>query len=349
MKILLVHPGATWSVHDLWQGVNDALRRAGVEVVDCALDGRLEFAARFLDYLYKKHQGKMPFPTLDDKIYMASTGILERAMFHLPDWVLIIGGCNVHPDGMALLRRAGMKVVTLLTESPYQFDQEKELVRRSNVVFTNERSAIESFRPYCERVYYWQHAMDTKRHLQHIGQAKVEDVPAHDVVFVGTGFIERINLLRGINLEDIDLGLYGEWSLLGSRAKLRKHIRGKLTANSKAAALYRKAKIGLNLHRSSVEYTRKTEHVLGAESMNPRCYELAAAGLFFISDYRAEMDDVFNGLVPTFETAKEAEGLIRYYLAHDQEREEIAAQLPALVQEETFDNRIKKILGVLQQ
>lgn len=317
-----------------------------MEVIHVALDGRLEFAARFLDFLYRRHQGRLPLPTMNDKIYMASATIVERALRFMPDWVLIVAGCNLHPDGLVLLLRAGMKLATILTESPYQFDQEKILAERCHVVFTNERTAIETFRPYCERVHYWQHAIDGDRHL---GPSDLTGVPAHDVVFVGTAFIERINLLRAIDWTDIDLGLYGEWSLLGSRNWLRRHLKGKLTANDRAAALYRKAKIGLNLHRTSVEYTRDTEHYSKAESMNPRCYELAAAGCFFITDWRAEIDDIFGDLVPTFRTAGEAEDLIYYYLEHDEERKAIAAELPALVQFETFDERITDLLDALMK
>jgi len=346
MKIMLVHPGATWSTHDVWWGVKEALERAGVELVHIALDGRLEFAARFLDFMYRRHQGRLPVPTMNDKVYMASAGMVERALRFMPDWVLIIAGGNLHPDGIALLRRARMKVAIILTESPYQFDQEEILAERCNVVFTNERTAVEAFRPYCERAYYWQHAIDGARHL---GSSDIADVPSHDVVFVGTGFIERIKLLRAIDWTDIDLGLYGEWTLLGSRNWLRRYVKEKLTANARAAALYRKAKIGLNLHRTSVEYECDTEHFSDAESMNPRCYELAAAGCFFITDWRAEIEDVFGDLVPTFKTAEEAENLIYYYLEHDDEREAIAAQLPDLVKHETFDERITDLLAVLNK
>jgi len=343
---MLVHPGATWSTHDIWWGVKQALERADVEVIHIALDGRLEFSSRFLDFLYRQHQGRMPPPTEDDKMYMASAGVIVRALRFMPDWILIIAGGNMHPDSLVLLRRAGMKLAIYLTESPYQFEQETIYAERCNVVFTGDRTAIEIFRQYCERIYYWRPAVDRDRHFV---LPDISDVPAHDVVFVGTGFIERINLLRGIDWRGIDFGLYGNWSLLGSRNWLRRHVTGGLTANEKAVALYHKAKIGLNLHRTSKEYKRDTKHVSGAETINPRCYELAAAGCFFITDWRAEMDDVFGDLVPTFKTAEEAESLIRYYLEHDDEREAIAKQLPDLMEHETFDDRIRDILAVLNQ
>jgi len=346
LSILLVHPGATWATQDVWWGIKEALERAGVKVVHIALDGRLEFAGRFLDFLYRRHQGRLSAPCVDDVVYMASAGIVERALRFMPDWVLIIAGGNMHPDGIALLRRARMKVAIILTESPYTFIQEKILAERCNVVFTNERTAVETFRPYCERTYYWQHAIDGDRHL---GPSDITDIPSYDVVFVGTGFIERINLLRAIDWAGIDLGLYGNWVLLGSRNWLRRYVKGTMIANERAVALYHKAKIGLNLHRTSADYKRDTEHFSDAESMNPRCYELAAAGCFFITDWRAEIEDVFGDVVPTFRTPEEAEDLIHYYLAHDEEREAIAEQLPRLVEHETFDARITDLLTVLNQ
>ena len=77
------------------------------------------------------------------------------------------------------------------------------------------------------------------------------------------------------------------------------------------AALYRAAKIGLNLHRSSATYGRNMPRILHAESMNPRAYELAATQSFQISDWRPEVQETFVGAVPTFQSAAELERLIR--------------------------------------
>ena len=214
-----------------------------------------------------------------------------------------------------------------------------------DVIWTNERSSVAKFAFWNEHTHYWQHAIDPARH--HPGPANTEQ-PAHDVVFVGTGWQERIALLEAIDWTGIDFGLYGTWELMREDSPLRQYVRGGVTPNDITAQLYRNAKIGLNFHRTSDYYVTESKHAAGsAESMNPRCYELAATGCFFATDYRAEVREVFGAVVPVFNDAADLQDLIRYYLAHDDARQAIAAQLPGLVAEHTFDRRAEEVLAVL--
>ncbi|MFA4972544.1 MAG: glycosyltransferase [bacterium] len=349
MKVLLVHPGATWAVADVWRGVHDALKRQGVEIVEYALDGRIQYWGGFLTWAWKHNKGRTPKPSAGDYLYMATAGILERALCHQVDWVLIICGSYMHPEAMKLFRRAGLRVATILTESPYDDERECRIAGMSDVVWTNERASVETFKPHCERVYYWQHAYEPERHHAETQEGDIPNAPAHDVVFVATGFIERVEALSAVNWDGIDFGLYGAWGLLGSRHPLRKHLRDGVVSNAITAALYRKAKIGLNIHRTSIGWGRDALHVLGAESMNPRCYELAACGSFFITDYRPEVGEIFGDVVPTFSTPAELEGLIRYYLAHGEERARRLAQAQALIQGHTFDARVADLIAKLKE
>jgi spore maturation protein CgeB len=347
MKVLLVHPGAEWSIADVWQGIYDALVRANVDVVQFALDGRLAFASKYLDYVYKQAKRNDPStikPTPGDFLYLAAVGMVERALRHEADWILLISGNYVHPEALVLCKRAGIRICAILTETPYADEQEKAIAMLSDVVFTNERASLDTFKPFCHEVYYYQHAMDPTR--QGTEDSEIE-APSHDVVFVGTGFIERCQLLSGVNWDGIDLGLYGTWTLLGSRSKVRQHIRGGVVKNAVTTQLYRNAKIGLNLHRSSRGYGRDVEHIQGAESMNPRCYELASTGTFFMTDDRPEVREVFGDTVPTFTSPGQLEDQIRYWLAHDEERRQVAASLPGLISTHTFDDRVDGILRVL--
>jgi len=346
-RYLVVHPGASWATADLFTGLYPALQRHGVEVVEYALDGRIAFAGSWLASLYRRNKAKgMPKPTMADTLYLAEQGILERALRFEVDWVLVIAGTYLMADVYELMQRAGLRVAVLLTESPYDMEHEIEIAKRVNLVFTNERTAVAAFAEYCP-TYYYQHAIDPAKH----DPAGEDDdtVAAHDVVFVGTGWQERIELLSAVDWDGIDMGLYGMWPLLGSRHHLRKHLRGGIVPNAKTAALYRRAKIGLNLHRTSVDFTRDAARIAGAASMNPRCYELAACGRFFITDDRAEVAEVFGDAVPTFETPAQLETLIRHYLAHDAERERIAARLPGIVAGHNFYERARMIVSALKQ
>ncbi len=85
-----------------------------------------------------------------------------------------------------------------------------------------------------------------------------------------------------------------------------------------------------------------------AESLNPRAYELAACGVLQVSDPRAELRERFHAAVPTYETAVELEQVVRYYLAHPEERAQAAALAQRLVQGETFDRRVETLIECLE-
>jgi spore maturation protein CgeB len=187
------------------------------------------------------------------------------------------------------------------------------------------------------RSFYLPHAMRPEVHRPDAPTA--DGVPAHDVVFVGSGFSERIELLSAIDWTGIDFALYGNWRSIPARSKLRQYVRDGVVDNQTAAALYRRAKVGLNLYRESIGWGKRAERITYAESLNPRAYELAACGCFHISQARAEVGDVFGDLVPTFRTAEECSSLIRKWLADDVGRSDVSFQLPSMVAWHTWTAR----------
>jgi spore maturation protein CgeB len=353
MKLLLVHPGASWSVADVWRGFFGAFQRAGVEVVQYALDGRVSNAHGYLHHAWRtarKTRPDLPKPTDADTLYMGSVGLIERALRHQPDWTLLVSGTFIHPEALMLAQRAGIRMAALLTESPYADDQERQVVAFCKLAFTNERASIPTFSDIVP-TYYWRHSHDPEQHRP-APAAEEPDCPAHDVVFVGTGFEERVAMLAGVDWAGlgIDLGLYGAWDLVGSRSKLRRFIRAGIIDNRLTAALYRRAKIGLNLHRTSIGFGRNVPHAVGAQSMNPRDLELAACGTFYLADRRAELEETFGPLVPTFETPQELADQVQYWLdpAHAAQRQWRAASLPGAACRLTFDAQARAILNVLE-
>jgi spore maturation protein CgeB len=252
----------------------------------------------------------------------------------------------LHPDSLILCARAGVRTAVILTESPYEDAKQARLASCADMVWTNERTSIDRLRAAAPNVRYLPSAYSWSRHRPDLFVD--DDVPAHDVVFVGTGFRERIDMLAAVDWTGIDLGLYGEWALLGSRAKLRQFVRGASMSNAKAVGLYRKAKIGLNLYRTSTIYGQKTPRITLAESMNPRAYELAAAGVFSLSDERAELTAVLGDAVPTFSTPAELESLVRHYLADNAARGRLARLARQRILPHTFAVRTAQLLADLE-
>jgi spore maturation protein CgeB len=165
------------------------------------------------------------------------------------------------------------------------------------------------------------------------------------VVFVGSGFQERVDLLSAIDWTGIDFGLYGAWRGVGPRHRLRQHLKGQEVDNAVAAALYRKARIGLNLFRSSVGHAGKhAARMHGAASLNPRLLELAACGAFTVSEWRPEVGEVFGGSVPTFRDAAGLQSLLREWLPRGADRERRARSLPGRVAGRTFDGMARTVV-----
>lgn len=347
LRILLCEPGPKFSTYDVFEGLRDGLQSLDCEVIPYSLSTRWGRARSWLLFNYrraKRSYPDIPHPTPADAIYQASIGAVEVYLRELPDWVLIVTASMFHPDAAIMLKRAGARVAVLLSESPYEDEPQSAFLRYVDVAFTNERSSVPYLRRFNPNTHYLPHAYRPERH--HPG---VDDphAAAHDVVFVGTCFPERARLLAAVDWTGIDLGLYGNWKMLPARHKLRRYVRGALTDNALTAALYAKAKVGLNLYRQIRSWDARVAPIEYAESLNPRAYELAATGCFHLSERRAEVDEVFGNDVPTFATAKGLEAQIRHWLARDEERRAVAARLPALVAGQTWEARAATVADIL--
>jgi len=344
---LLVHPGASTSTADVEAGLRYGLKCHGVEIISYRLDQRLDVARKnlFSRWRYKsKSDPSLPKPNGADLTYQASIGVLEMAMRHKVDVVLIVSAMYFHFDALVMLRDAGKRVVILFTESPYDVEHELKAAALVDGCWTNERSSLPAFREVNPRAGYLPHAWHPERHCA-VGPD--EGVTSHDVVFVGSPFKEREEWFNAIDWTGIDLGLYGGWDKRRLSRKVATCVRDGYIDNTHAAKLYRSAKVGLNLYRTSKGFNRDNRYIVSADSLNPRAYELAACGVFHLSDPRPEVSEVFGDLVPTFRTPGEAAALIRRWLDDPAGRQRVAAQLPARVAEETWLHRAATVLGDL--
>jgi hypothetical protein len=354
-SVLLWYPGSAVSTSDVAAGLQFGLEQAGVKVIPYKAEAEMTIAAIGLMSLWKQ-QGSPEDrrPNHADTIYRAGKAIVADAvrarLEHGVEWVFVVSGMYQHPDYYIFLRNCGFKVALICTETPYDIEYELRACRHVDAVFTSERSAVDAFRAVHPNVSYLPHAWHPDVHMV-MGQGDDESVPEHDVVFVGTYFQERVDFLAQIDWSGIDLGLYGGTEDFDARTKagkkLKPFVRGLLMRNAKTAALYRRAKVGLNLHRTSKGYGPHATRITHAESLNPRCYELAATGCYFLTDARAEATDIFGDALDTFSSPQECESLIRRALADDVWRSDRAAKCRQAVQAHTWVNRAQIVLTSL--
>lgn len=350
MKLLVLSPGASWSTADVDAGLRYGLEHHGVQVVQYRLDSRIARADKWLKNAWRTARKTDPAivkPTTADVFYQAGIDALAMALRHQVDAVLVVSAMYLHPDVITLMKRAGLRVVVLFTESPYDMRQELAIAKLVDGCWTNERSAVAAFRDVNPHSGYLPHGWHPERH-QPGPQPGDDEVARHDVVFVGSAFSERVEWFSAIDWRGIDLGLYGTWDSLRATHPLKRFVRGTQVTNTVTAALYRRAKIGLNLYRTSMGWGRGAPRITHAESLNPRAYELAACGAFHLSDARQEVADVFGALVPTFRHPTEAATLIRAWLADPAGRARVQAALPGCVAEASWVERATRVIGDLQ-
>lgn len=350
LRVLLAHPGSVWATADVFWGLLHGLKYHDVDVVPFRLDQRFAASQSSLYWLWrtkKKTEPNLERPNAADLSYHASIGALEMALRHHVDCVLVVSAMLLHPDVLIMMKEAGLRVVVLFTESPYDYDAEMRVAKIVDGGWTNERCVVRSFRTVNPNFGYLAHGWNP---LVHRTDTPIDDsVPAHDVVFVGTGFRERYRFFNSIDWTGINLGLYGTWDPRLLNKQVRQALHNGPIANEQAVLLYRRAQVGLNLYRTSQGWGPQAPSIAHAESVNPRAYELAACGTFFLSDYRSESAEVFGDLVPMFRSPIEAAALIRKWLADEAGRHRIAAALPARVAEASWIHRTKTVLGDLQQ
>jgi hypothetical protein len=330
MRVMVVHSGHGFSTKDVGDGLCMGLRAQGVEVVEYPLMHTLESmdlivgAARLMDI---DVPGGYP-----DVFQMASMGIPGMAMAKSVEAVIFIHGLNVPPSIPATLKRGGYTTALLCTETPYQIEQEKNIAQFYDVIFTNDRAGVPLFslnRP--DTVHYLPHAYNPLVHTP-----EGEKAEPCDVFFVGTKFPERAALLDGVDWSNINLV---ERTIDYSSGKPTAALLAQITPNERTATYYRSAFISLCHHRADPTGL--------AESLNPRCYEVPACGGFLISDVRAELFDIFGRSVPTYTDSASLESLVRYFMAHPQERDTLAARQREAIASHTWPERARDMLGIL--
>lgn len=337
MRIMVVHPGASFSTCDVYDGLVVGLRANGITPIEGRLDTILSWYGQLI--AGGVEQGVLARETflLDGRLNrsaLASAHITRAALLHAPEWLIVVSGHNYNAHDAKALRRAGIRTALICTESPYWADVEPQMAAFYDVVFTNERSAVAQFTQN-ERVHYLPHAYNPALHSPELPPG-----PSTDVFFCGSLFDERRALFDAVDWAGIAFTKRGYHLDTGIPD---------LLPNSEVARAYRGAKINLNHHRTTTMHG-SGGHITRAESLGPRAYEIAACGGFQLcDDSRAEYRDIFGDWGATYRAGDSAglERQVRYWLKHDQRRDETAKAMYHAVQPHSWTARAAQVLGVL--
>jgi spore maturation protein CgeB len=212
----------------------------------------------------------------------------------------------------------------------------------------NDPANLEAFRQLGP-AEYMPHAYRPSLHKPRTGPR--DPAKASDLCFIGTAFKSRIEFFEAMDLTGIDVLLGGnDWGSIAPESPLIPFIGSgagnpDCVDNEQAVTLYQHAKAGINFYRREAEESW-TGHGI---AMGPREVEMAATGLFFLRDPRPESDEVFGGILPSFTSPAEASEKLRYYLAHDREREELAAKARQAIADRTFEANARRFLRLAEK
>lgn len=326
-KILVVSSPHAYTTRDVWKRVIAGLDANGAHIQPYDLLPRYSMYEFFMAQA-RKHN--FPLPPSFGVNTLACEPVGMAAPFYDCDTVLIVSPQYFPMSIVDVLRKIGIKTAAYFTEAPYE-DTLNAPVQASHfdVVLVNDRNSVGLFKSFCDDTYYLPHSYDPELH--HPGGKR--NGTASKALFIGTGYPSRCKFLQRIDWAGIDLELHGLW-WLPSRSRLRPFVQGKVMDNEDVAERYRApdVAVAISMHRNQRYVDDQRSIDLGeAYSVGPRTLELAACGLFQVSDHRDELTDIFGDAVPEYETPRELQALLRRALDEPAWREDLAArQLAAM-------------------
>lgn len=338
MRVMVVRPGPHYSVADVHHGLVKGLMRNGVDVIDFRYDNLLDL----FGCVGIKRNGR--WHGAFDEVGAATMAgeHLQAAVFRaLPDAIVLMSCFWIPPEVLHVLRKRQPKLVAWFTESPYEDDKQLQIAQWCDSVVVNDPKNLELFRVACRAAEYIPHAYDPDIH--HPGKGRVEW--ACDVAFSGTGFPSRLEFFEQVDWSGIDLRLAGMWKLLEGGHRLDRHMVHPLDEcleNTDTADLYRSCRASFNLYRQETTEGGTND----GWAMGPREVELAACGTFFLRDPRPESDEIFP-MLPTFTDAGDFGDKLRWWLAHDRQREQAAQAARAAIADRTFTSSAQRLLSLV--
>jgi spore maturation protein CgeB len=346
MRWLIVQPGPEFSVHDVFTGWTEALSSLVDHVAVFDFASRLTFYDSVaIETGRDDGQGHQEFRKAvghDEAIRLASNGLLGECYKFLPDVALIVSAFFTPVPLLKILRARGVKIVLLLTESPYEDPRQLELAAWADAVILNDPVTMDAYRDVCPAVEYAPHAYRPTVHYPHRAA-----VPDFDLAFSGTGYESRIEFFTRMGLRGLRVGLAGNWVQLRPRSALRKYLLHDIADcldNEMTADLYQAARAGINFYRREAQ-----DGVTAAGwAMGPREVEMAACGLWFLRDPRPEGDAILP-MLPVFSSPGEAGEKLRWWLARDSQREDAARAAREAISDRTFSANARMLLRLLDR
>lgn len=329
---VLIIGGTQVTTSDLHLLYHRAFGSIGWHSVFLSNDSHLPFAEKVLQ------QSRLRFSTAHFGLFNRRVRRIARSV--RPDLVFITGSnWYVLPETVThLQRRHGAKVVLneqhLQVFRPYQ----AECLRLFDHVFTQDSGLVSllAHTSPARGVSLLGPACDPREHRPLDLSGGDRAAYGADVSYLGYAYANRIALFE--SLTAFGLRVWGRgWD---ASEALRPYFDPRPVHGMKKTRIYNATRINVNLQ--SVAYQM--------DGVTCRPFEVAACGGFCLSDERRDLGRFFRvgDEIVSFRDADDLRAKIRYYLAHPDEAEQVAARGRARVLgEHTYDHRARQVVGAV--
>ncbi len=263
-----------------------------------------------------------------------------------------------NPNFFPMLRSSAKRIAAWQLDDPYYVDMTLPFLPFLDTVFTVDSVTVPLYQRYGKVAEWLPLGCDPSRHKT---PSILDEKYRTDVCFIGVPFkgSQRVKTIDAVadDLISLRAAIIGatendRWSAgLGNFKKIAHHVTEKFIPPDEAARYYNGAAINLNLHKDSYgHYWDRNSHRLLAQSPCERTFSIAGCGGFQIIDStRPDLNRLFEvgKEIITFADASDLRSKIRYFLEHQQEREDIAQGIQKIVHaSHTYAQRARRIVEV---
>lgn len=277
--------------------------------------------------------------------HLLSEWSLARVAEFAPDICIVMAQAPAGPDFAARLRERGIISAFWFVENWRHMTYWREVARAYDFFFHIQPGVFEAALDEigCANHAFVQTGCDPAIHRPVILTEEERHEFGCDLSFAGAGYPNRNALFRG--LTDYNFKIWGvNWTARELAGQVQR--REERFTPEDFMKMVAAAKINLNLHSST-----QAEGVdPKCDAINPRVFEIAAAGGFQLCDPCVGLETHFDleDEVPAYTDLASLRARIDHYLAHPEERMAVArrAQARALA-EHTYEHRAQQMLDFI--
>ncbi len=254
-----------------------------------------------------------------------------------PDAFLAVYGLDHGPRVFDALRRKGVPTICWWLNDPFQFSRSAGRAGLYDYYFTNSRGVLPAYRELgLKNVHYLPVGIYPPVHRKMPGET-----PRYEVCFAGDWSPVREEVI-GALAADFDVSIFGPWKKrVGKDSPLSGRVRGgKFFSPEAMAGLFNRSRVVLNIH----SWFGKWDY-----GVNPRLFEANGCGSFQVCDFKREIPELYEDgkEIVLYGSLSELKEKLEYYLAHENERRQIAENaLSRSHKEHTYRHRLAEMLSV---